>query len=69
MAKKTEGLRPRQVECLALAAEGMSSSQIGGALGLSPRTIDQHIEEAKGRLEVETRDQAIAKRVGPATVR
>lgn len=39
-------LTHRQVQCLQLAADGLSSPAIGRQLGLSPRTVDDHIAAA-----------------------
>lgn len=52
-------LSPRQLDCLALAREGKNSSEIGRSLGISPRTVDQHIEAARAKLRVRTRLQAV----------
>ena len=54
-------LSPRQAHCLALAREGKSSSKIGRELGISPKTVDQHIELARVKLQASTRVQAIFK--------
>lgn len=50
----------RQVECLSLAAEGLTSADIGERLGLSPRTVDEHLTGACRVLGVRTRIQAVA---------
>jgi DNA-binding CsgD family transcriptional regulator len=55
------GLRPRQVECLAWARRGKSSADIGRILGISGRTVDEHIAHACEVLEVRTRVQAVAR--------
>ena len=57
------GLRPRQVECLAWARQGKSSADIGRILGISGRTVDEHIAHACEALEVRTRVQAVARAV------
>jgi len=53
-------LSPRQTACLTLAAQGKTSPEIASVLGISRRTVDQHIGEACGRLKVRTRVQAAA---------
>ncbi len=53
------GLSPRQVECLAWVREGKSSFDIGEILGISARTVDQHVLTACDRLGVKTRFQAV----------
>ncbi len=50
----------REVTILTLIAEGMSDSQIGQELNLSPKTINYHVENIKRKLEVKTRIQAVA---------
>ncbi|MFC5342874.1 LuxR C-terminal-related transcriptional regulator (plasmid) [Brevundimonas staleyi] len=52
-------LTPRQRECLYWAEQGKSSSVIGSILGISARTVDEHIACACARLGVQTRIQAI----------
>lgn len=56
-------LTPRQIECLSWAQDGKSSSDIGVILGLSARTIDEHVRDACARLGVRTRVQAIMRAV------
>ena len=41
-----EALSARQRDCLALAARGLSSSAIGERLGISGRTVDEHLMRA-----------------------
>lgn len=52
-------LTPRQIECLLWVREGKSSTDIGTILGLSARTIDDHLAAACERLGVRTRTQAV----------
>lgn len=56
-------LSPRQLACLQLAASGLSAPEIGARLGISPRTVNQHISEACERLGVRTRIHAVARAV------
>jgi DNA-binding CsgD family transcriptional regulator len=56
-------LTKRQRECLALAREGKTSLQIAASLGLSYRTVNQHIGEACKRLKARNRAQAVAEAV------
>lgn len=53
-------LSPREVECLSWAAAGKTDAQIGLILTISPRTTRFHIENAKKKLGVATRVQAVA---------
>lgn len=52
-------LRPREVDCLTLWARGKSEGDIGVLLGISGRTVHHHLEHAKGRFGVATRQQAL----------
>ena len=56
-----EALSARQRDCLALAARGLSSSAIGERLGISGRTVDEHLMRACQALVVRTRVQAVAR--------
>lgn len=58
-----EALSARQRDCLALAARGLSSSAIGERLGISGRTVDEHLMLACQALGVRTRIQAVARLV------
>lgn len=53
------GLTSRQLECLHWVARGKSSSDIGAILGISPRTVDEHLTLACGHFGVRTRLQAV----------
>jgi DNA-binding CsgD family transcriptional regulator/transcriptional regulator with XRE-family HTH domain len=52
-------LTDRQRQCLQWVQAGKSSSVIGQLLGLSPRTVDDHLSDACRRLGVQTRVQAV----------
>ncbi len=53
-------LSPRELECLSWAAGGKTDVEIGRILAISPRTARFHIENAKKKLGVATRVQAVA---------
>lgn len=53
-------LTDRQLVCLRLASEGLSSRQIAQHLGVSARTVDDHFLTACQVLGVRTRIQAVA---------
>jgi len=53
-------LSVRETECLRLAAHGNTDAAIGRLLSISPRTARFHIENAKKKLGVTTRTQAVA---------
>jgi LuxR family transcriptional regulator of spore coat protein len=59
--KSRPHLSPRQLVCLRLVCEGNSSADIAHILGLSVRTIDQHVAMACKRLGVRRRAQAVAR--------
>jgi LuxR family quorum-sensing system transcriptional regulator CciR len=52
-------LTPRQLECLQLLADGASEPEIAEHLGLSANTVHRHLEEAKARLNVDSRAQLL----------
>lgn len=53
-------LSPRELECVLWVSRGKSSGDIGGILGLSPRTVDSYLEKVCAKLHVRTRIEAIA---------
>lgn len=53
-------LTGRQRLCLAASAEGHSAKQTARVVGLTPRTVEHHLEEAKKRLEAESLPHAVA---------
>ena len=52
--KDTIELTPRQREVLQLLAEGKSAKEIGGVLGISPRTVETHKYTMMDQLGVKT---------------
>jgi DNA-binding CsgD family transcriptional regulator len=62
-------LTARQLQCLQLAAEGNPSVDIGRRLGLSARTVDDHLAVACRHLGVRTRIQAVAAAVTLGLIR
>lgn len=54
-------LTPREIVCLRRAASGKSDSEIARELGISGRTVRYHIGNAKEKLGVRTRMQAVAR--------
>jgi DNA-binding CsgD family transcriptional regulator len=53
-------LSKRQRLCLAASANGQSAKEIARIVGLTPRTVEFHLEEAKRRLNAETLPHAVA---------
>ena len=56
-------LSERELEALTWSARGKTSDEIALILGLSKRTIDFHIDNARAKLGVATRIQAVVKAV------
>src|SRR5271165_5608700 len=54
-------LNDREVETLTWAARGKTSAEIAMILGLSKRTVDFHIDNARIKLGAATRTQAVIK--------
>jgi DNA-binding CsgD family transcriptional regulator len=54
-------LTKRQLECLVWAEEGKSARDIGQILGISQRTVEDHLALACAALDVRTRVQAVVK--------
>lgn len=59
-ASSIDDLSDRQFACLRLAAQGLSSPGIAEQIGISPRTVDEHLAAACEVLGVRTRIQAVA---------
>jgi putative nucleotidyltransferase with HDIG domain len=56
--KKTElvaGLTNRELDVLKLAASGLTIKQIGMRLGVSPKTVDNHLQNLYPKIDVKTR--------------
>lgn len=62
-------LSPRQQECLAWVAAGLTSDEIAARLKLSRKTIDLHVAAAMRKLEAGSRSQAAARAVALNLVR
>jgi DNA-binding response OmpR family regulator len=54
-------LRGRELETLTWAARGKTFAEIGEILGLSKRTVEFHLDNARRKLGVPTRTQALIK--------
>jgi DNA-binding CsgD family transcriptional regulator len=57
-------LTPRELEILALVAEGKPNREIAARLYLSPRTVGHHVSAILGKLDVPTRADAVRAAVG-----
>jgi DNA-binding response OmpR family regulator len=58
---KAVGLNDREVEVLTWVARGKTSGEIAQIIGLTKRTIDFHIDNARGKLGAATRTEAVIK--------
>jgi DNA-binding NarL/FixJ family response regulator len=63
------GLSAREVEVLALVAQGMTNKDVALALGLSTKTVARHLENIFLKLEVSTRSAATAFAINHGLVR
>lgn len=54
---------PREFEVLTLAADGLSSPEIGMQLSISPKTVDTHAERACRKLGAKNRTTAIIRAI------
>ena len=54
-----EALTGREIEVLRLAAEGQTNKAIGQALGISDRTVQGHLANIYGKLNVGSRTEAV----------
>jgi len=58
---KSVALNEREVEVLTWAARGKTSAEIAKILDLTKRTVDFHIDNARGKLGAATRTEAVLK--------
>lgn len=56
----TAALTPRETEVLSWIAKGKTNRDVGEILGMSPRTVNKHLEHVYEKLGVETRAAAAA---------
>jgi two-component system response regulator DesR len=53
-------LTPREREILLLLADGMTNEKAASTLGISAETVQSHVRNAMGKLEADTRTEAVA---------
>ena len=56
-------LTPREKEVMQLSAVGLTSAEIAGKLGLSARTVNQHVDNVAEKLGTRNRTHTIAELV------
>lgn len=56
----TASLTPRETEVLSWVAKGKTNRDVADILGMSPRTVNKHLEHVFEKLGVETRSAAAA---------
>jgi len=61
-------LTPRETEVVQLAANGRNTSQIGRELGLSARTVEDHLARARRRIGAATTAELVARVVAAGIV-
>ncbi len=59
--RNVAGLTARQAEVLELLAEGLSNIEIADRLFISPRTAESHVAGVLDKLDVSTREEAVAR--------
>jgi DNA-binding CsgD family transcriptional regulator len=62
------GLTPRERSVLCMAANGMTSADIGAKLGIAERTVNFHVRNVLQKLQALNRAEAIAKAVARGVV-
>ena len=58
-----EPLSAREIEVLRLAAQGFTNKAIGAQLGISDRTVQGHLTNIFGKLDVGSRTEAVTKAI------
>ncbi len=59
-ASSATPLTKREREVLTLLADGMTNERVARALGISAETVQSHVRNAMGKLDADTRTQAVA---------
>ena len=63
LASKVEPLSAREIEVLRLAALGFTNKAIGVQLGISDRTVQGHLSNIFGKLDVASRTEAVTRAI------
>ena len=68
-ARTGQALSPRELECLRMAAHGLTSIDIGDKLGVAGRTVHFHFHNVIAKLGVLNRQEAIARAITCGLIR
>ena len=63
LSATVESLSPREIEVLRLAAQGFTNKAIGVQLSISDRTVQGHLTNIFGKLDVASRTEAVTKAI------
>jgi len=63
LSATVESLSAREIEVLRLAAQGFTNKAIGVQLGISDRTVQGHLTNIFGKLDVSSRTEAVTKAI------
>jgi two-component system, NarL family, response regulator DevR len=63
LSATVESLSPREIEVLRLAAQGFTNKAIGVQLNISDRTVQGHLTNIFGKLDVTSRTEAVTKAI------
>lgn len=56
-------LTPRELEVMALSSEGLTSQEVADQLGMSPRTVNQHMDNVAVKLGTRNRVHTVAEAI------
>lgn len=59
----SEQLTPREKQVISLSAEGLTSAEIAERLGLSARTVNQHVDNVAAKLHTKNRTHTVAEAI------
>ncbi len=68
-AREAGNLTHREQQCLRMAANGLTSGDIGGKLGIAERTVNFHMNNVLRKLDALNRPEAIAKALARGVLR
>lgn len=63
ISSATEPLTPREREVVALSADGLTSEEIAERLGMSARTVNQHVDNVARKLGTKNRAHTVAEAI------